>query len=130
MQAHFGPAEESYVVRPRIGLYLMDGMLDIDTGECVVMMTDLKVAAGDPNAVVSHTAGIGAVDVVGFNVHMHLRGESSQIYFRYPDGRRKKMFDIAYNFDWQRNYWLKEPIAVPAGTEVEFVAESRKVPPK
>lgn len=123
MQAHFGPAEESYVVRPRIGLYLMDGTLDIDTGESVVMMTDLKVAAGDPNAIESRTIGIGAVDVVGFNVHMHLRGESSQIYFLYPDGRRKKMFDIAYNFDWQRIYWLEEPITVPEGTQVEFVAE-------
>ncbi len=124
MQAHFAPAEESRVVQTRIGLYLMNGPLNIHTGECVSMMTDLKIPAGEPDAIERRMVGIAAVDVIGFNVHMHLRGESSQIFFHYPDGRKEKVFDIApYNFDWQRIYWLAEPISVPAGTQVEFVAE-------
>ena len=60
----------------------------------------------------------------GFNLHMHLRGKSAQILFHYPDGRTEMGLNVPqYDFNWQRIYYLKEPVAIPKGTRIEFVGE-------
>jgi hypothetical protein len=53
---------------------------------------------------------------------MHLRGKSSKIILHYPDGRVQTVFDLPhYSFNWQRYYYLAEPLSVPKGTVAEFV---------
>jgi hypothetical protein len=52
---------------------------------------------------------------------MHLRGKSSRILLRHPDGRRETIFDLPhFNFNWQRYYYLAEPLPVAKGTVAIF----------
>lgn len=53
--------------------------------------------------------------------HMHLRGMAMRATLKYPDGRSETMFNMPYyNFDWQRAYFFKEPLRLPAGTRISY----------
>lgn len=55
--------------------------------------------------------------------HMHFRGKRMRFYADYPDGRTQELLNIAhYNYNWQLDYELAEPILVPAGTKIRAVA--------
>ncbi len=86
-------------------------------------MTDLRVPPGAKNYTLSREARFEeAANVTHFRVHMHLRGKSSKVIFHYPDGSSETVFDLPrFRFQWQRYYYLEEPIAVPEGTVAEFV---------
>lgn len=51
--------------------------------------------------------------------HAHYRGKSSKFDLQYPDGRTETILSVPrYDFNWQHNYALKDPITVPAGTRL------------
>jgi peroxiredoxin len=55
--------------------------------------------------------------------HMHLRGKDFQYEAVYPDGRRETLLSVPrYDFNWQSNYRLREPLKLPAGTKIECTA--------
>jgi hypothetical protein len=59
----------------------------------------------------------------GFMPHMHLRGKDFEYKLVLPDGTSKVLLTVPrYDFNWQLNYWLKEPIAAPKGSKIECVA--------
>ena len=55
--------------------------------------------------------------------HMHLRGKSFEYNLVEPGGRRRTLLRVSpYNFHWQLSYRFAQPLALPAGTELECVA--------
>lgn len=61
--------------------------------------------------------------LIGLAPHMHYRGKSFRMTARWPDGRRDVLLDVPnYDFNWQTNYRLAEPITLPAGFAVECEA--------
>jgi hypothetical protein len=49
--------------------------------------------------------------------HMHLRGKDFEYRLVLPDGTSKIVLNVPrYDFNWQLNYWVKEPIAAPKGS--------------
>jgi hypothetical protein len=55
--------------------------------------------------------------------HMHFRGKRMRFYVEYPDGKKEELLNIAhYNYNWQLDYQLAEPLRVPAGTKIRAVA--------
>jgi hypothetical protein len=51
--------------------------------------------------------------------HAHYRGASSELWIRYPDGRKKLLLALPhYDFNWQRDYDFEEPVPVPAGSQL------------
>lgn len=55
--------------------------------------------------------------------HMHVRGKDFKYTLRFPDGREQTLMEVPrYDFNWQLNYVLAEPIAIPAGTKMLCVA--------
>lgn len=60
------------------------------------------------------------VRLISLQPHMHLRGKAYRITAKYPDGRREVLVNVPkYDFNWQTTYFLREPLALPAGTELE-----------
>ncbi|MCY4505499.1 MAG: cytochrome c [Acidobacteria bacterium] len=56
-------------------------------------------------------------------VHAHVRGKDFTWVVTYPDGREEILLRVpSYDFDWQFEYELAEPIRVPAGTTVKSIA--------
>ncbi len=59
----------------------------------------------------------------GFMPHMHLRGKDFEYKLVLPDGTSKVLLAVPkFDFNWQLNYWLKEPVAAPKGSKIECVA--------
>lgn len=55
----------------------------------------------------------------GLTPHAHHRGSSTSVAIRYPDGREKMLLALPrYDFNWQYEYFLKEPLKVPAGSKI------------
>jgi peroxiredoxin len=55
--------------------------------------------------------------------HMHYRGYDADFTLVYPDGTREQVLNVPnYQFNWQTTYDFKEPMFVPAGTEIVFNA--------
>jgi len=53
--------------------------------------------------------------------HMHYRGYDANFVLRYPDGREEELLNVPnYQFNWQKVYDFKEPLFVPAGSELVF----------
>jgi hypothetical protein len=55
--------------------------------------------------------------------HMHLRGKSFEFDLVRPDGSREVLLSVPrYDFNWQTNYFLAEPLLLPKGSRLECVA--------
>jgi hypothetical protein len=51
--------------------------------------------------------------------HMHLRGKSLKWIVTYPDGRDQVILNVPkFDFNWQFNYELEEPLRIPAGSKI------------
>ncbi len=50
---------------------------------------------------------------------MHLRGKSLKWVIVDPDGREQTILNVPkFDFNWQFNYELKEPLKIPAGSKI------------
>ncbi len=80
-----------------------------------------------PNDANWTVTGIGAFQndaiIQALFVHAHVRGKDFNFLLTYPDGREEVLLRVPdYNFDWQFEYQLAEPIRVPAGSTIKSIA--------
>jgi len=55
----------------------------------------------------------------GITPHAHKRGASTSLAIRYPDGHEKMLIALPrYDFNWQYEYFLKDPLKIPAGAKI------------
>jgi len=55
--------------------------------------------------------------------HMHLRGKDMTYTAVYPDGRSQVVLRVPkFDFGWQTDYWLSEPLALPKGSTLHVRA--------
>ena len=60
-----------------------------------------------------------AVNVWTLHPHMHLRGKDMTYTVIYPDGRREIVLRVPrFDFGWQTDYWLAQPLALPQGSKL------------
>jgi hypothetical protein len=59
------------------------------------------------------------ITLYAMSPHMHLRGKSLKWIVTYPDGRDQVILDVPrFDFNWQFNYELAEPLRIPAGSKI------------
>ena len=64
-----------------------------------------------------------AVTLLSFTPHMHVRGKAARYEAVLPDGTRRRLLDVpAYDFNWQLQYRLAEPLSLPRGTRLVYTA--------
>jgi hypothetical protein len=82
------------------------------------------IPAGDPAYPVKSTwTARQEVNLVNLMPHMHLRGKDFQYTIVYPDGREDVILNVPkYDFNWQLQYELKKPLALPEGTRIDCIA--------
>lgn len=52
--------------------------------------------------------------------HMHLRGKAFRYDLVLPSGQRRRLLDVPrYDFNWQLEYRLAEPLDIPRGSRIE-----------
>jgi hypothetical protein len=63
------------------------------------------------------------VKIWSMHPHMHLRGKDMTYTATYPDGRSEILLRVPkYDFGWQTDYWLANPLTLPKGTKVRVSA--------
>lgn len=63
------------------------------------------------------------VTMMSMAPHMHLRGKAFKYELETKDGQRTTLLDIPkYDFNWQTNYRLAEPLMIPAGAKLHCTA--------
>jgi len=61
--------------------------------------------------------------LLGLLPHMHLRGKDFLYEAIYPDGKKEILLSVPhYDFYWQSEYCLAEPLALPKGTKLHCIA--------
>ena len=123
---HYHPSGEKATDVTRIGLHFADSPKDIEKEltNLWVMNTGFEIPAGEPNHEVraDYTFQQNG-SILGFAPHMHYRGKDFTYTAKYPDGKTETLFAVNdYDFNWQTNYVLNEPIPIPEGTVIECVA--------
>ena len=63
------------------------------------------------------------VKIYSLHPHMHLRGKDMTYTATYPDGRQEILLRVPnYDFGWQTDYALAQPLTLPKGTKVRVAA--------
>jgi hypothetical protein len=80
-------------------------------------------AGADNHQVESEATFTEDVKVWTLHPHMHLRGKDMTYTAIYPDGRQEIVLRVPkYDFGWQTDYWLAEPLALPKGSKLRVTA--------
>lgn len=121
---HFAPSYDAVKAKPKIGVYLANGTIEKTSSHMNFLIIDgLTIEPGDPEFTLSTSEVVTEdIAVTSFWFHMHYRGKSAKFIFHYPDGSQEIAAHVpAYDFNWQRIYYLAEPMHVPKGTRIECV---------
>jgi hypothetical protein len=128
MQVHYhrtGDAEgKAETDRSSIGLVFAKEPPDKEVKIEPVINYHFMIPPGDPNHEVTSCYTLKEDShIVSVTPHMHLRGKDMKMTAYYPDGHSEALIVVPhYSFSWQTTYYLKTPLAVPAGTKIVCVA--------
>jgi len=123
---HYHPTESTETDQTSIGLHFADSAaIDKEVINLWIVNQNFEIPAGDPSykARSSYTFPQDSY-ILSFLPHMHYRGKSFSYTAKYPDGKKETLMSVSdYDFGWQTQYMLKEPIFIPEGTRIDCVAE-------
>ena len=110
--------------RSRIGLAFakQPPQREIRTG-LITNATFAIPPGADNHAVEAEATFSEDVKIYSMHPHMHLRGKDMTYTATYPDGRKEILLRVPqYDFGWQTDYWLAQPLLLPKGTKVHVAA--------
>jgi hypothetical protein len=123
-QMHYTPNGIEQTDRSSVGLIFSKEPPQAEVKTRAIAQRIFLIPAGaDNHKVVSKTTFDKEATLYSLFPHMHLRGKSFQFEAAYPDGKRQTLLSVPrYDFGWQANYILREPLRLPAGTHIECTA--------
>jgi hypothetical protein len=123
-QVHYTTNGTAGVDRSRLGLIFAKEAprREIRTGIIANPLFALPPGAAD-HQVEAEATFAEDVNVWTMHPHMHLRGKDMTYTAIYPDGRREIVLRVPkFDFGWQTDYWLAEPLALPKGSKLHVSA--------
>ena len=123
-QIHYTPNGAATEDRPKIGIKFSDGPPEHEILTRGVFNTKFHIPPGESNHEVTATHRFAfPVRLLSFNPHSHVRGKAYRYEVIYPDGKAETVLDVPrYDFNWQLEYYLREPLDLPAGARLKVTA--------
>ncbi len=123
-QVHYTPNGKPAKDRSYIGLKYASAPPEYRAMTGRALNFGFRIPPGEPNhEVKSSWTAKQDVEVVAFMPHMHLRGKDFKYTVVYPDGKEEELLSVPkYDFGWQLNYELKQPLKLPKGARIDCVA--------
>lgn len=122
LSVHYTTFGKEVVDKTKIGLYFYPKGQEPDKvrQNLVIANANIEIPA---NAARYQAVSYGQVDHAAtlYSVfpHAHYRGESAQVYLQKPGQKEELIVSLpAYDFSWQRGYYFKTPLDLPAGTKI------------
>jgi hypothetical protein len=123
-QVHYTTNGKAGRDRSRLGLVFSKEppQREIRTGLITNAVFAIPPGAGD-HSVEAEATFTEDVKIWSMHPHMHLRGKDMTYTATYPDGRKEILLRVPkYDFGWQTDYWLAQPLTLPKGTKVHVSA--------
>jgi hypothetical protein len=110
--------------RSRIGLIFAKEPPQREVRTGLITNAAFAIPPGAPHHEVAAEATFSEdVKIYSLHPHMHLRGKDMTYTATYPDGRKEILLSVPkYDFGWQTDYALAEPLLLPKGTKVHVAA--------
>ncbi|HJT76818.1 MAG TPA: cytochrome c, partial [Gemmataceae bacterium] len=123
-QMHYTPSGTEQTDRSSVGVIFSKGPPKVEVRTRAIAQQYFALPPGDADhKVTSRSTFREDALLLSFFPHMHLRGKSFAYRAVYPDGRAEVLLSVPrYDFNWQTNYELAEPLKLPAGTRIECTA--------
>jgi hypothetical protein len=123
-QLHYTASGKEETDRTRLGLYLHKEKPAKVFRTDILIKNDFVITPGDNEYVTEKTrVAPFPVNIYSMNPHMHYRGKWMRYDVTFPDGSKKTLLNVPnYNFNWQRDYRLKEPFYLPQGAKLTVTA--------
>ncbi len=123
MQIHYHPDGKRETDRSKVGVYFVDKPKGAAGAVWASAFNhDIKPGDNDYHVTASYTL-IGDVRLLSIVPHMHLLGQSIRATAVLPDGTRRELIDVPHwNYNWQDEYFLAQPLKLPKGTRLEVEA--------
>jgi peroxiredoxin len=124
IQVHYHPSGKPEVDRTRIGLKFARKPVRQTLHWTAAVNPDMKIPPGESNTEIKAT-WTAPVDITAYAVapHMHLLGKDMLMTVTFPDGRTQDLIKINdWDFNWQYQYYLEQPIDLPKGTVLNVVS--------
>lgn len=123
IQIHYHPNGKATKDRSKVGIYFVDK----PKNEAFAIWTssfDLNIPPGEANYQATASYKLPAeVTLLSCIPHMHLLGQQMKATAYLPDGSSQVLIDVPqWDFNWQDEYMLADPMQLPAGTKIEVVA--------
>jgi peroxiredoxin len=118
VQFHYHRTGKEEKDRTKIGIYFAKKPVDLNFRNIPIPGTFLAIPAGDGAFKVENSWKLNEdVSLYRLMPHMHLLGQNIQLTAKTPEGKETTLIDIPHwDYNWQEQYELKEPIKLPKGT--------------
>jgi len=122
VQCHLRPTGKPEQIKLRLGLYFTQSPPTQQTLKGLLRSLDIHIPAGKLDYVVSDQYIIPVdVDLLAFLPHCHFLGKDLRADAEFPNGEKRCLFHIPrWDFNWQGDYVLKNPLRLPSGTRVSM----------
>ncbi len=119
-QLHYNTTGKPHRDQTEMALWFHDAPPERELQTHAVNDLQLFIPPHDPNYVTEASYVMPeAGTLYSFAPHMHYRGSWFEYYVQKPDGPKEKILSVPYyDFNWQLQYRLEEPMHLPEGTVI------------
>ncbi|HUP22311.1 MAG TPA: hypothetical protein VNB06_05165 [Thermoanaerobaculia bacterium] len=119
IQVHYVPVGQEVEDEIAFGVHLVDGRVDQIVRVVGTDYRAIEIPPGEPHyEIVDEVTLLHDLHALSSGIHMHLRGSAYTMEAVLPDGTVKLITEVPrYDFNWQSNYVLQEPVFMPKGTK-------------
>jgi len=119
-QIHYTPNGTATQDQTRLGLVFAKEPPKHEVRVLGVVNMGFRIPPGADNHEVKGTAPVlFDAKVLSFMPHMHVRGKAFRYELERPDGSKQLVLDVPhYDFNWQLQYKLAEPLDAPKGSKI------------
>jgi len=120
LQVHYHPSGKAESDQTRVGLYLSKEPTKKGVNIAWMANPMFRLKAGEAEAKVQLQFPVPvAVTIYGVMPHMHLLGKEMKAWAVLPDKKEIPLVWVKdWDFNWQFTYAFKEPIKLPAGSQI------------
>lgn len=122
-EMHYTPAKRAVLDQSRIGIVFAQGRPKERILTLQLNQDRFMIPPGHPDYRVTVSGTLpNQARLLSLYPHMHLRGKAFEYAIYGVSGRETLLKVDNYDFYWQLNYKLAEPLVLAAGTKIECVA--------
>ncbi len=124
LQVHYHPSGKPETDQSSLGIHYVKKPSRKVVATITITNRNLYIEAGENHHEMSGTYTLPSdVRLVGVTPHMHLLGKEMKATATLPDGKTIPLIWIKnWNFNWQDQYILRQPLKLPKGTRIDVTA--------